>query len=235
MRSKTSLLRRSGVALYNVAQLLEWSPTLIVQAGVGHYCKETEVFREAWPEASLIGFEPHPEVCHRLDHEKFPGLLVRQALGRRVGWAKLFFDPAHVDGASVYDDSSNCRLQEVEVKITTLDEYYNNMDCPRPDDRALLWLDCEGGELDVLIGGERFVERVDVINVELTGKPPRPGWPEPVAVNRWLLDRGFLLQYAHTQRTTSGQVDAIYVRPKLFRPEYCPCPLQVEAWRKDGA
>ena len=230
MRSKATLLRRSGVALYNVANLLGWTPTVIFQVGIGRYCKEVDVFREAWPEAELIGFEPHPEIVYQM--QDYPGLLIRKALGCTTGRVKLFWDPAHMDGASVYGDPTNKRLEETEVEIDTLNDYDNKVNWKRDGDRVLLWLDCEGSELEVLEGGKAFVVQVDVINVELTGKPSRLGWPDPVAVNRWLLDHGFLLQYVHTQRIASGQVDAIYVRPVLFRPEYCCCPLMVEEWRK---
>jgi len=229
VRSKATLLRRSGVALYNVANLLGWTPTVIFQVGIGRYCKEVDVFREAWPEAELIGFEPHPEIVYQM--QNYPGLLVRKALGRRKGQARLFWDPAHLDGASVCGDPSNDRLEEADVEIDTLDNYHAKVAWKRAGDRVLLWLDCEGSELDVLIGGEKFMPCVDVVNVELTGNPPRPGWPEPVVVNRWLLDHSFVLQYVHTQRASAGQVDAIYVRPELFKPEYCCCPLMVEEWR----
>ena len=43
-RSKATLLRRSGVALYNVADLIDWSPTSIFQVGVGHMSQEVMVF-----------------------------------------------------------------------------------------------------------------------------------------------------------------------------------------------
>jgi len=231
-RSKSTLLRRSGVALYNVANLLGWSPTVIYQVGIGCYYKEVEVFREAWPEADLIGFEPHPEIVHRI--QNYPGLLIRKALGRCKGRTRLIWDPAHLDGASIYDDPTNDRLEGTIVEIDTLDNYHAKVAWKRSDDRVLLWLDCEGSELDVLIGGEKFVSNVDVINVELTGNPPRSGWPEPVEVNRWLLERDFLLQHIHTQRTTAGQVDAIYVRPELYKSKYCCCPLMVEEWKKQN-
>lgn len=227
MRSKTSLLRRSGVALYNVANQLGWSPTMIFQVGIGCYYKEVEVFQEAWPEADLIGWEPFPSVVQLRD---YPGLLVRKALGRHVGKVRLFWDPAHVNGASIYHDPTNPRLESAEVEMDVLDNYYDKIAWKQADERPLLWLDCEGSELDVLVGGEKFVSEIDVINVELTGRPLRASWPSAVMVNRWLLDHGFLLQFVHTQRMASSQVDAIYVRPNLFLPEYCCCPLQVEAW-----
>ena len=231
MRSKATLLRRSGVALYNVANLLDWSPTAILQVGVGHYSKEVEVFREAWPEAMLIGFEPHPETIRLI--RNYPGLLICKALGRHEGNVRLFWNVGHKDGASVYNEVGlTDEPKWIDVEISTLDNCCNEDVRFQSGERTLLWLDCEGSELDVLIGGEQFVVNVNVINVELTGKSSRPGWPDPVRVNRWLLDHGFLLQYVHTQRVASGQVDAIYVRPELFRPEYCCCPLMVEEWRR---
>jgi len=231
VRSKATLLRRSGVALYNVANLLEWAPTAILQVGVGYYSKEVEVFKEAWPEAKLIGFEPHPETIRLM--QGYPGLLICKALGRYKGSVRLFWDASHKDGASVHSKAQVDTLKWVDVEIDTLDNRCIEDVRFQSSERILLWLDCEGSELDVLIGGEKFVVNVNVINVELTGKPSRPGWPDPVEVNRWLLDHGFLLQYVHTQRVASGQVDAIYVRPELFRPEYCCCPLMVEEWRKE--
>jgi len=231
MRSKTTLLRRSGVALYNVADVLDWFPTMIIQAGVGQHGQEVAVFKEAWPKARLIGFEPHPEIFKQIqEHPGYPGTLHNKALGRCKQTVGLFWKSGHMDGASVYASASGTDdLKQAEVEMDTLDNCF----CGKAINQTLLWLDCEGSELDVLIGGEDSIQYVDVVNVELTGKPPRYGWPDPCEVNRWLLDHGFLLQYIHTQRTSSGQVDAIYVRPKLFKPEYCCCPLMVEEWRKE--
>ena len=235
-RSKATLLRRSGVALYNVADLIDWSPTSIFQVGVGHMSQEVMVFQEAWPEAKLVGFEPHPDLFQLIqDYPGYPGKLINKALGRYKQNVMLCWKSAHQDGAFVCfgsDLNEGGDLKRADVEMDTLDNYHSENIWRLPGERTLLWLDCEGSELDVLIGGESFVECVDVVNIELTGKPPYSGWPEPVIVNRWLLDHGFLLQYIHTQRTSSGQVDAIYVRPELFKPEYCCCPLMVEEWRK---
>ena len=228
------LLRRSGVAVALIAELLEWKPSVIFQVGVGTHHKETEVFQEVWPDAELIGWEPHPEIFKRIkdplciDVDDFPGELHQCALGKYTGRRDFYYDAAHVEGASFFGGE---KFQSISVKVRSMDDCY-----PPPENaETLFWLDCEGAELEVLEGAVEFIKGVDVINIELTGVPPRVGWPSPVEVNRWLLDHGFFSQYIHTHRCTSGQNDMVYVKPELFRPEYCSCPLQVEDfWRKQG-
>jgi len=222
------LLRRSGVAVVHIAKLLEWEPTVIFQVGIGNRHGEVEVFKEVWPKVELIGWEPHPDIFAGL--EDYPGLVHREALSNWTGKSQLFYQQHYVGGASLFGKDG---LQSVDVDVTTLDDIYAGLKWRRAGDRVMLWLDCEGSELNALKGGEEFVRDVDVINVELTGVPLTPGWPEPVEVNRWLLDHGFLLQYIHTHRSTSGQNDVVYVKPKLFRPEFCSCPLQVELYKRD--
>ena len=227
-RSRNTLMRRSGVAVVNLADLIEWKPNRIFQVGIGRYHQEADVFVEKWPGVELIGFEPNPMICEKWLGD-YPGKVYWFALGVEEGFRDLFWNLDHLDGASHWKRNDDTGGESVLVRC--LDGCFNPPAVP-----TLLWLDCEGAELNVLKGAEWFVRgRVEVINVELTGKPPREGWPSPVEVNRWLLDHGFLLQFVHTQRMTSGQADCVYVKPELFRPEYCSCPLQVEDhWRKYG-
>jgi FkbM family methyltransferase len=175
MKVANRLLRRSGIAVALIAELLEWEPTAIFQVGVGTHHKEIDVFQEAWPDAVLFGWEPHPEIAKDLE---YPGLLHEFALGRESGTKELHYDPAHLEAASFYPAERT--LQTVSVEVRALGDCY-----PPPDDEeALFWLDCEGAELEVLEGAGRFLKGVDVINIELTGKPSRDGWPSPVTVGK---------------------------------------------------
>lgn len=224
------LLRRSGIAVALIAELIEWRPTLIVQVGIGHFWHEVDVMQEAWPGVRFVGFEPHPILLEKDIRGKYPGVVHEVALGENNGTAFLWFKNAHMEGASVYiGDDAGCA---VTTPVRRMDEFVIGED----GDEILYWLDCEGSELSALKGSTEFLKRVNVVNIEVTGKPPRPGWPSPVEVNRWMLDRGFVSQYIHTHRCSSGQCDVVYVRPRLFRPEFCSCPLAVEDyWRRYGS
>jgi len=222
------LLRRSGIAVGQVVEALRWRADVVYQVGVGHYHKETEVLGEEWPGVKFVGCEPHPQTYKDMrtkgHSDEYPGECHNVAVGDKVGETILYHKKRHKDGASLFlHHSRDENYQEHKVQITTLDALF-----PEPVPcRNLLWLDCEGNELAVLHGGEKFVESVDVVNVELASNPPCEGWCSPVDVHLWLVDHGFYRQWVHTQRIWAGQVDAVYVRKRLFKPQYCCCPCEV--------
>jgi len=224
----SKLQRRSGVAVVNVAKLLDWVPDVIYQVGIGHRHKEVFVMVEAWPHVDLFGCEPHPRIVACL--KDYPGKVFQTAIGGQVGKGKLFDKERHGDGSSLYQfdetEKGGRDYKTIDVDVTTLDEFF-----VRRGKHVLLWLDCEGSEWEALEGGEGFVEGVEVINIEMTANPPSKYWPSTVEIHCWLMDHGFLRQTTHTTRSHSGQYDAIYVRRHLFRPEICSCPCQIEAYR----
>jgi len=224
------LQRRSGVAVILIAELIDWKPDLVVQVGIGRFWKEVDVMQKTWPDVRFIGFEPHPVLLENDIRGKYLGLVYEVALGEEEDERFLWYNSRFKEGASLFPGE---RVdQSVVVPVRRMDDMLD----PMPFSNVLYWIDCEGSELSVLKGSVEFLKEVDVINIELTGNPPRPGWPSPVEVNRWLLDHGFVSQYIHTHRSSSGQNDMVYVKPHLFRPEFCSCPLQVEDfWRRYGS
>jgi len=220
------LQRRSGVAVVLVAELIDWKPDLVVQVGIGHFWKEVVVMQEAWPSVRFVGFEPHPILLKNDIRDKYPGLIYEVALGEEEGEQILWYNSRFKEGASLFPGGGVD--QSAMVPVRRMDD----MLAPEVFGNVLYWIDCEGSELSALKGSTEFLKEVDVVNVELTGNPPRPGWPSPVEVNRWLLDHGFVSQYIHTHRSSSGQNDMVYVKPHLFRPEFCSCPLMVEDFNR---
>jgi FkbM family methyltransferase len=200
--------------------MLNWRADVVVQAGVGQRHQEVDVLTEEWPGVRFIGFEPYP-----LDPKEYNGQLYPSALGCEIGHKTLHVKKRHKDGASLHPFDADVTTKEIPIDVTTLDWFIRQTDnyfLLRK--RLLLWLDCEGSELDVLRGAKEFIEYVNVVNVEITAKPPSPKWNDPLAVHYWLVEHGFIRQWIHTQNIASGQFDAIYVRPYLFKPEYCCDP-----------
>jgi FkbM family methyltransferase len=217
----SKLRRRGGVAVCGITDLLKWTPTTVVQVGVGQNHDEVDVMREWWGDFNLIGFEAHLGIAESIQ-QRYPGELHAVAVGEKAGTITLHSKRNHKDGTSRFKHANRETHTIDDVPMTTLDEQFR-----LPTDlgeRVLLWLDCEGGELSALRGGERFVQRVAVINLELTSRPPGPGWCDAMETHRWLVKRGFIRQSAHTTRSGSGQCDAVYVRRSMWRPEYCYCP-----------
>lgn len=221
----SKFIRRSGISVCLIADLLQWVPDTVVQVGVGCNPEETAVFLDAWPDVSIIGFEANPQ-CFNAAVRRYPGRLVQLAVSNEPKQdVKLFVPPRHKDGSSLYAFDALDNPHTEITNATSLDVWF--ADKPRISRKTLLWLDCEGSELDVLRGASQFVDSVECINVEMTAKPVGSNWCDSNQVHDHLLGLGFKRQWVHTQRTSAGQCDAIYVRPELFKAEFCCCPCQI--------
>jgi hypothetical protein len=150
-----------------------------------------------------------------------------------VGEGDLWTKPNHKDGSSFCKLTHKGTWSE-RVAVTTLDDLWLNQITAEASKRILLWIDCEGSELQALRGGTEFLKRVHVINIEMTGRPPTTEpekWSDPVEVHQYLKESGFYRLHIHTHRTNDGQCDSIYVRKELFDPHYCCCPCEIIRWR----
>ena len=212
------LLRRSGIAVGIVAEVLKWRADVIYQVGVGGFHQEVDVLKKEWPGVVFVGFEPCPAIYKGIK-ASYPGTLYPWAISDREGHAPLHIKSKHKDGSTLAT-MRDCKV--TLVPLATLNTI--------PIDKSvrnLLWLDCEGSELVALRGASQFIQAVDVVNVEMTGKPvAEVGWCKPIEVHQLLVEYGFRRQWLHTCRLMIGQYDAIYVRQKMFRPEYCCDPWE---------
>lgn len=217
------LFRRSGLACGLVADLLKWRADLLIQVGVGPFWQkeEADVFSKVWAGIKIIGFEPIPHVASNAVKDGYPGEMRAKALSDTVGTREFYYSKHHVGGGSLFRAKAD--WEKIEVEVGTLDSELMPME--NWTNKILLWLDCEGAELSVLKGGERFIERVDMVNVEMTELPPALGWCSPHDVHAWLVEKGFKRQHVHTHRLTAGQYDGIYVRRCLYDQRYSCDPF----------
>jgi FkbM family methyltransferase len=224
----SKMLRRSGVACGLVCDVIGWRADTVISVGIGYNHQEVDVLKEEWPGVRFYGIEPHPDVLDRANKEGLFDLLFQVAASDRQGTATLHAKRRHADGSSLLKVAEDCR--EFTVETDTLDAMF-----PVKVDlgRLLLWLDCEGNELKVLSGAVKLIERVRVVNVELTAGPQSPDWCSTVDVHRRLVGLGFYAQWTHTHRITDGQLDCIYVRPELFSPRHCCFPWEIERHKEE--
>lgn len=219
----SKLLRRSGVEVGLVAEVLGWRADLVVQVGVGMHHEEADVLHEEWPGCRFLGFEANPDVY--LAIKDYPGLVTNKAIGDETGTVWLHSKRHHLDGSSVLKLPDKDVGKTVLVTADTLDRSLRADGLwPEEGERVLLWLDCEGSELAALRGAREFCHLVDVVNVEMTMRPISPEWPSPRAIHEKLAEYGFVRQWMHSHRITAGQYDAVYVKERLFKREYCCDP-----------
>ncbi len=224
------LLRRSGIGVTQVGNAIGWKADTVYHVGVGQYHEELDVMQEKWDGVRLIGFEPHPGLAKKLK-EEYPGEFYWTALGDKPGMGTLHVKKKHKDGSSLYPHFQT-RVDEtydkIEVPITTLDLLFRHAG----GGHVLLWLDCEGNELNVLKGGENFIQYIEMVNVETTAKAPGTGWCSAEDVDNWLVAHGFFRQWTHTLRCHIGQCDVVYVRDYMFNPDCCNDPRETRRWKE---
>jgi len=223
-------LRRSGISVCLFCEWLNWRPDQIVQVGIGMRCQESDVMKGAWPNAEIIGFEPHPAVVRSVK-KKYPGQIIQKAAWSSNGTATLYTKDRHQDGSSLFQHVGKSGEKvllgkTIEVETATLDDELDG----RLRKNLLLWIDSEGAEIEVMKGGEEALQMADIVNIETTARPLGADWCSPVEVHDWLSDRGYFRQWIHTNRSVHGQVDVIYVKRRLFRPSHCCCPCEIKRY-----
>lgn len=245
--------RRSGNAVVQHCKILKWRPDTVWQVGVGLNHQEIDCLLEEWPEIQMIGFEPHPKIFGKIQNE-FPGTLYNMAVSDSPKTVTLYGKPRHKDGSSIFpyvkeEDNQNTfegiqavhldhpmfdwlkRSSQSESSVSSQSNQ-GSSSSSGPTNRVLLWLDCEGGEMDVLDGARNFIKTVQAVNVEMTGAPVGKGWCDPEEVHNQLHEDGFFLQITHTNRPSAGQFDGLYVRGNIFNPGYCNCPMEITRHRR---
>jgi FkbM family methyltransferase len=151
-----------------------------------------------YPRAKLICFEPLPESC---------ALLRRVTAGRDVEIHAVALGARGEDrdlNVSAQDDSSSLlpigprqvsefpgtqRARTIPVAVRPLDEYVP-ADLRRP---ALLKIDVQGFELEVLKGASRALDSIDAVFVECSFSELYTGQATVGAVIQLLAERGFRL------------------------------------------
>lgn len=131
----------------------------------------------AWPAATIVSFEPLPELVARNRRRAQGRWMVEPvALSSSAGAATLH-ECVSVPDASTLERPGSARRRlfgavdewrDVDVQLRTLDEYRHLVPVDFDGRRVLLKLDVEGHELEVLRGGPSTLARVDVVVCEVS-------------------------------------------------------------------
>jgi FkbM family methyltransferase len=181
----------------------------------------------AWslfPQARIYAFEPQLQPAERFSRI-FPQdarvTLHRSAVGSRSGLAEMHVSSRN-DSSSLLPISQAMPdvfpgTQEVavtDVSIAPLSAFLTPADIIGP---ALLKIDVQGGELDVLVGSESLLDRFQYVYVELSFIELYTGQALCHEVVTHLRDRSFQLKSVHNlHEDTNGraiQADFLFARP----------------------
>jgi FkbM family methyltransferase len=187
--------------------------------------------QQAWwrlhPLASLVGFEPDPQECQRLNQlvqERGAEQYVPAAVGKMNGKATLHIaaEPAcsslYPPDMTVYKRYPQCQeireTSTAEVTLKTLDTWWAEARKPHV---SFVKLDTQGSELDILRGAEELLAECLGLEVEVEFSPMYTGQPLFHEVDKFLRDRGFsiwylrsLCHYAENPAGRTGEPDQIH-------------------------
>lgn len=214
--------RPFSLAAFRLVRSLQddgWSFATVIDVGAnaGQF---TRAALGAWPHASVVAFEPLPEAASALAATigtvgKVE--LHRCALGATDG-TTTFFPHRHSLSSSVLRVASGAgdlpwaeELPGRSVDLRRLDTVLAGRTLARP---ALLKLDVQGFELEVVNGAAETLGQVDAILVETAFVPGYEGQPTFAAVDRVLWELGWsLARPLDVRRERDGRIveaDCLY-------------------------
>ncbi len=155
-----------------VGKILKLDPRSLIMDVGAHIGEYSTLILQAFPEAQLHAFEPHPDSFKKLEllrsgHQNFRA--VNAALGATNGKVS-FYDYENSGGsahASLYqaviEDVHHGMAKEIEVERQTIDEYCSTHSL---ETISLLKIDTEGSELDVLHGARHMLASGAIIVIQ---------------------------------------------------------------------
>jgi len=148
------------------------------------------------PALRKLGFDVHPE-----------------AVGNRAQPGQVAFRVSEADAASsILSVTQRCLEEYPQVKLAKTIEVpvWRLADLIAPVDSALVKIDAQGAEADILQGGRAVLERAAVILIEMTFVPLYEGQALLNDVHRGLDDLGFELIGFHGQHASEASGEPIF-------------------------
>jgi FkbM family methyltransferase len=148
---------------------------LIIDIGA-HFGESVEFFHSIFPGAEICSVEPDPESYAKLV-KMFPDSkkAINAAVGAKAGTMTFYqYDKSHLNSLYAINKESkdslgyaeSCEEKKVEVRCLSLDDLIVELDIVgRQID--LLKIDAQGGEFDILTGGQKALQNVQNITLEL--------------------------------------------------------------------
>lgn len=174
MRAADIRKRRSRKKAYRLLAPLKEKNIIIdsvIQCGLGDWA-EGPVLLDLFPDALYMAAEPLHRYCHETWAAGFKGPIIQGVLWSKTGEEKTLHDWR--TRTSVHDEAPH-GLGSVAVRTITLDDAVRCVGFSGKS--SLLWMDCEGAELEILEGAIKTLGLVEAIVCELKSETSFTAWP----------------------------------------------------------
>lgn len=192
----------------------------IIDAGAnsGQFSKAASYF---FPEAKLDSFEPLPDM-YPIIEKKFrnnPNITTHNvALGNENGTIKFnknkyghISSIMEISEENIHYPKQQNDLDQINVGIKRLDDIFPPQTIQRP---ALLKLDVQGYEMEVLKGGDETMKQIDYIVIEANMEQLYKGQASFTEMNKFLNGNGFeleaMLDFSLGSKNKYIEIDLLY-------------------------
>lgn len=185
---------------------------IILEAGA-HKGRDTVKMLKIWPHGTFYCFEPSPSIYQQLITAvgDKPNVHTYQlALASHNGSASFHVSSGRSDAASSLltpqeyaQEHPDTIFTDIEVKTITLDTWAQQEQVERID---FMWLDMQGGELNMLKSGTEILKTVQVICSEVNLSHRYTDAPLYAEYKAWMESQGFYVTHEHFFKPTWGNV-----------------------------
>lgn len=213
--------------LINLAPFHQWirSQNIHTIIDVGAHTGEfSSAIGALLPDANLYCFEPlldcYERLCKRFNNRKnFSAFQV--ALGNNIGttsfWRSHFSKASSLlamDEAHRKNFPWSAEVTQVQVEMDVLDTYIDRIDLTP---KVMMKIDVQGAEYQVLQGGLKFLQYVDIVLVETSFEPLYDGQAFFREIHSFFCERGYEYRGNFGQQVSNIdgsilQVDALFIR-----------------------
>ena len=198
----------------NAFDMITDKPDLLIDAGAGVPNSEAWEFTKKFG-GRVIGFEPCVERYNDLLQNSYPGQLYNLALSDG-SVPKSFYRLHESYNSGFYWDANECchfvdgKPESQLIFPRELDDFYDEFNSTN----AVLWIDVEGAELEILRGaGLVLLKVVKYVVAELRPNPTAPGWCRDTDVDDELRKYGFkMTAWSDPKDPNTLHYDALFVK-----------------------
>jgi FkbM family methyltransferase len=171
----------------------------LIDIGVDKPNSEAWHFKKAFPDINIVGVDPNPS--HAAMSAIFPGTFISKACSSYDGILTMNAEPKSPTERFLIVSKTKESNAEHEIPCVTID----TLDRTHNFSNALLWLDVEGHELEILKGSTNTLEnKITYVFCELRSKSPYSyitDWCDDISVINILDKAGFELIKKYGVRT----------------------------------
>jgi len=196
-----------------------------VGANEGQFCRKA---RKTFPDAQIHCFEPIPDLCKKIEAwaagQNGAVHVQNLALSSRQTTAEFYVNDRDTIASSLLtpDQDRADEYHSIQVAVDTLDNVCDSINWQRD---ALLKIDTEGFDLEVLRGASQSLARISAVIVESIFFPSAYGEDAPLFedISRELFEKGFVYRgnlRGHWHDGVCYGVDAVFCSRETAKKIY---------------